>query len=134
MNGQRDLFKQETGRAVTRQENSQIPDSRAALPLSCASCGGPIEAHFTRGALVACLAPPRIYYRGRHLELSPMQTRIMVELVQFGGVSFEDLARLSKVNSLQGIFVAATALRKRLPSGIHIITRRRWGYMLEQLQ
>jgi hypothetical protein len=63
-----------------------------------------------------------------------MQARIMYMLVQFGSVSFEDLARLSKVNSLQGIFVATTALRKRLPSGIYIITRRGWGYVLEQLQ
>lgn len=101
---------------------------------ACASCGTPIEAHFVRGALVACATPPRIYYRGKYLALPPMQARIMFLLVQYGSVSFEDLARLSKVNSLQGIFVAATALRKRLPAGVYIITRRRWGYILEQLQ
>jgi len=102
--------------------------------LACASCGAPIEAHFVRGALVACATPPRIYYRGKYLPLPPMQARIMFLLVQYGSVSFEDLARLSKVNSLQGIFVATTALRKRLPAGVYIITRRRWGYILEQLQ
>jgi len=102
--------------------------------LACPSCGVPIEAHYTRGALVACSTPPRIYYRGHHLALSPMQARIMFMLVQFGSVSFEDLARLSKVNSLQGIFVATTALRRRLPAGVYIITRRRWGYILEQVQ
>jgi hypothetical protein len=101
---------------------------------SCASCGAPIEAHFVRGALLACASPPRIYYRGKYLALPPMQARIMFLLVQYGSVSFDDLARLSKVNSLQGIFVAATALRKRLPPGVYIITRRRWGYILEQLQ
>ena len=101
---------------------------------ACQTCGAPIEAHFVRGALVACATPPRIYYRGKYLALPPMQARIMFLLVQFGSVCFEDLARLSKVNSLQGIFVATTALRKRLPAGVYIITRRRWGYILEQLQ
>lgn len=102
--------------------------------LVCASCGAPIEKHFTRGALLACSSPPRIYFRGKHLALSPMQARIMFLLIQFGSVSFDDLARLSKVNSLQGIFVATTGLRRRLPAGIYIITRRGWGYILEQLQ
>lgn len=102
--------------------------------LACASCGAPIETHFVRGALLACATPPRIYYRGKYLPLPPMQARIMFLLVQYGSVSFEDLVRLSKVNSLQGIFVATTALRKRLPAGVYIITRRRWGYVLEQLQ
>ena len=104
------------------------------MDLACSSCGAPMEAHFTRGTLVACASPPRIYYRGKHLVLSPMQARIMFLLVQFGSVSFDDLALLSRVNSLQGIFVATTALRKRLPSGISIITRRGWGYVLKQLQ
>jgi|AraplaCL_Cvi_mCL_1032061.scaffolds.fasta_scaffold00082_164 hypothetical protein len=109
---------------------------RAGVPLmagpACASCGAPIEAHFVRGALLACTNPPRIYYHGKYLALPPMQARIMVLLVKFGSVSFEDLARLSKVKSLPGIFVATTALRKRLPAGVYIITRRRWGYGLEQ--
>jgi len=102
--------------------------------LACSRCGAPIEEHFTRGALLACSSPPRIYFRGKYLALSPMQARIMFLLIQFGSVSFDDLARLSKVNSLQGIFVATTALRRRLPAGIYIITRRGWGYVLEQLQ
>jgi len=58
----------------------------------------------------------------------------MLMLVEFGRASFEDLTSLSGTKSLQVIFVSAAALRKRLPSDIHIITHRRWGYTLEQLQ
>jgi len=93
-----------------------------------------MEGHFARGALVAYSTPPRIYHRGKLLALSPMQARIMCMLVQFGSVSFEDLVSLSSVNSLQGIFVATTGLRRRLPAGVHIVTRRGWGYRLEQRQ
>jgi len=104
------------------------------VDLACSVCGAPREKHFTRGVLVAYPNPTRIYCRGKYLALSPMQARIMLLLIRFGGVSFEELCRLSKVRSLQGIFVATTALRKRLPPGILIITRRGWGYVLEQLQ
>jgi len=91
-----------------------------------------MESHFSRGGLVAYSTPPRVYYRGTYLALAPLQARIMFLLVQFGRVSFEELVSLSNVKSLQGIFVAATALRRRLPAGVHIVTRRRWGYELEQ--
>lgn len=107
---------------------------RRVAELACAICGAPREKHFTRGVLVAYPKPPRIYCRGKYMALSPMQARIMLLLVRCGSASFDELSRLSKVHSLQGIFVATTALRKRLPPGIVIITRRGWGYVLEQLQ
>jgi hypothetical protein len=87
-----------------------------------------------RGALLACSSPPRIYCHGEHLSLSPMQARIMVMLVQFGSVSFDDLTALSKVKSLRAVFVATTAIRRRLPADVQIVTHRRWGYTLEQSQ
>jgi hypothetical protein len=107
-------------------------DPDATVDLACSHCGAPLEAHFTRGGLVAYSSPPRIYHRGTHLVLSPMQARIMLLLVRFGSVPFETLAALSKVNSLQGIFVVTTNLRKRLPSGVRIVTARGWGYILDQ--
>jgi len=107
-------------------------ESGAVNGAACRRCGAPLEGQFTRGALMACSAPPRIYWRGEHLRFSPMQARIMVMLVQFGSASFEDLAALSKVGSLRAVFVAATAIRRRLPAEVQIVTHRRWGYALEQ--
>jgi len=117
------------------QRPAELPGrdhDEVAVDLTCSHCGAPLETRFTRGALVAYPSPPRIYHRGTHLVLSPMQARIMLLLVRFGSVPFDALAGLSKVNSLRGIFVVTTNLRKRLPGGVRIATERGWGYVLEQ--
>lgn len=120
---------------AARQRPAELPDrdpAEAGADLICSHCGAPLETRFTRGALVAYSSPPRIYHRGTHLVLSPMQAQIMLLLVRFGSVPFDALAGLSKVNSLRGIFVVTTNLRKRLPGGVRIATERGRGYVLEQ--
>lgn len=87
----------------------------------CASCGQIVRPKVERGAFLAYLDAPEVFYRGKLVPLPPVQCRLMRPLIADGKASREMLEMLLPYGvSLKAVDVHLCQMRKRLPNGVTI--------------
>lgn len=84
----------------------------------------------TRGGLYVSTSPPKASWHGEAFPITVTQAHIMYKLVRDGSVSNTNLSQ--HVNGdLRASKNAISAIRRRLPPGVSIVSRKGWGYALE---